>query len=155
VRGIITAMSKPVAELTDESFGVVPILRKGEQTLFLLIQHNAGHWAFPKGHAERGESDIEAARRELCEETGIASATLDESNVFEERYTKTWRGDARRLVRKTVRYYIGEVDSPRVQVQEAEIQNHKWVTIDEARKLITYSESRRLLEEVAKHLKLI
>ena len=134
---------------------MIPILRKGEQTLFLLIQHNAGHWAFPKGHAERGESDIEAARRELSEETGIASATLDESRIFEERYTKTWRGDARKLVRKTVRYYVGEVDNPRVKVQEEEIQNYKWATVDEARKLITYSESRRLLEEAAKYLKLI
>lgn len=147
-------MSKLPTELTDESFGVIPIFRSGEQILFLLIQHNAGHWAFPKGHAEEDETDLEAARRELGEETGIFDAVLNEERVFQECYTKTWRGDARRLVRKTVRYYMGEVDSTRVKVQEAEIQSFRWVTLDEARRMITYSESRKLLEEAARFLAL-
>jgi 8-oxo-dGTP pyrophosphatase MutT (NUDIX family) len=128
------------------------VLRKDAETLFLLIQHNAGHWAFPKGHAEKGESEIDAALRELEEETGIADVELDTRRVFEERYIKTFRGDARRLVRKTVRYYIGEVASPRVKVQVEEIQDHRWATTAEARKLITYSESRRMLEEAAAYL---
>ncbi len=147
-------MSKLPAELTDESYGVIPIFRSGGQILFLLIQHNAGHWAFPKGHAEDGETDIEAARRELGEEAGIFDAVLNEERVFQECYTKTWRGDARRLVRKTVRYYMGEVDSTRVKVQEEEIQSFRWVTLDEARRMITYSESRKLLEEAARFLAL-
>ncbi len=148
-------MSKNVAELTDASFGVIPIYKRGEQLLFLLIQHNAGHWAFPKGHAENDETDLQAARREFSEETGIEDVTLDEDRIFEECYTKTLRGDARRLVRKTVRYFLGEVKNPRVEVQESEIQAFKWATVDEARKMITYSESRRLFDEVARHLKLL
>jgi 8-oxo-dGTP pyrophosphatase MutT (NUDIX family) len=145
-------MTKAPVELTDEAFGVIPILRKAEGTLFLLIQHNAGHWAFPKGHAENGETEIEAALRELGEETGITDVELDTRRVFEERYTKTLRGDARRLVRKTVRYYIGSVASSRVKVQVEEIKDHRWVTSAEARKLITYSESRKLLEEADEYL---
>jgi bis(5'-nucleosidyl)-tetraphosphatase len=145
-------MPKDPVELTDEAFGVIPVLRKDEDTLFLLIQHNAGHWAFPKGHAERGESEIETALRELGEETGITDVELDTRRVFEERYTKTFRGDARRLVRKTVRYFIGTVASSRVKVQAEEIKDHRWVTSDEARKLITYSESRKMLEEADRYL---
>jgi bis(5'-nucleosidyl)-tetraphosphatase len=139
-------------ELTDEAFGVIPILRKDDNTLYLLIQHNAGHWAFPKGHAEKGESDIEAALRELSEETGITDVELDTQRFFEERYVKTFRGDARRLVRKTVRYYIGSVASTRVKIQDDEIQDHRWVTSIEARKLITYSESRKLFDEADRYL---
>ena len=97
---------------------------------------------------------ISRSRRELGEETGIFDAVLNEERVFQECYTKTWRGDARRLVRKTVRYYMGEVDSTRVKVQEAEIQSFRWVTLDEARRMITYSESRKLLEEAARFLAL-
>ncbi len=145
-------MSKSPDELTDEAFGVIPVFKEPGQTLFLLIQHNAGHWAFPKGHAEKGETEVETALRELAEEAGITDVELDTSRVFQERYTKTWRGNARRLVVKTVRYYIGTVANQRVNIQAAEIQSHRWATADEARKMITYSESRKLLEEAARYL---
>ncbi len=141
-------------ELFDEAFGVIPILRRGTSVLFLVIQHNAGHWAFPKGHAERGEDEITAARRELFEETGIRNIVLDERHVFQETYTKTVRGSLR-IVRKTVHYYLGTVTDMAVRLQPEEIRDHRWVTFDEARKLITYFESRRLLEEAARHLKLL
>jgi len=37
----------------------------------LLILDRYGRWAFPKGHVEGGESDVQAAKREVREETGI------------------------------------------------------------------------------------
>jgi len=138
-------------ELTDEAFGVIPILRQGTAVLFLVIQHNAGHWAFPKGHAERGEDEATAALRELFEETGIRDVTLDRSRIFVEQYTKSTRGSAR-LVRKTVRYFLGTVADPTVRLQPEEIRDHRWVTFAEARKLITYAQSRRLLEDAAQAL---
>ena len=54
-------------EFEERSFGVVPVWKDVDgRVLFLLIQHHSGHWAFPKGHAHIGETDIEAAlRREL------------------------------------------------------------------------------------------
>ena len=38
----------------------------------LLIRHmNGGHWAFPKGHVEKDETEEQTARREILEETGL------------------------------------------------------------------------------------
>lgn len=39
--------------------------------LVLLIQDRRGIWTLPKGHVDEGESDEEAAVREVAEETGI------------------------------------------------------------------------------------
>jgi 8-oxo-dGTP pyrophosphatase MutT (NUDIX family) len=62
---------------TDFSCGVIPWrLTPGGEREYLLIQHNAGHWSFPKGHPEAGEDDLVAARRELAEETGIEAVEL-------------------------------------------------------------------------------
>ena len=38
---------------------------------YLLLHYPIGHWDFPKGHVEKWESDVEAAKREVLEETGI------------------------------------------------------------------------------------
>jgi len=135
-------------EPVDEAFGVIPIFRRGSSVLFLVIQHNAGHWAFPKGHADPDEDGISAARRELFEETGIRDVALDLSRLFVENYVKTTRNG--RSMRKTVRYYLGVVTDPTVRLQPEEIRDHRWAALDEARKLITYAESRRLLEEAAR-----
>jgi 8-oxo-dGTP pyrophosphatase MutT (NUDIX family) len=141
-------------ESVDEAFGVIPILRRGSSVLFLVIQHNAGHWAFPKGHADPDEDGISTALRELFEETGIRSVTLDLDRIFIENYVKTARNSGR-AIRKTVRYYLGTVDDPTVRLQPEEIRDHRWATLDEARKLITYAESRRLLEDAARAMGII
>ncbi len=145
-------MPKHTEEYTDESFGVIAVHQNGETLRFLIIQHNAGHWAFPKGHAERDETAKQAALREFREETGVKDVTLFDDRIFEERYTKTLPGNAKKLVRKTVQYFVGQVENTKVKVQPEEIQDYRWATLEEARKLITYSESRRLLEEAAKYL---
>ena len=42
-----------------------------EKDKVLLIQHIKGHWGFPKGHVEVGETERETAIREAKEETNL------------------------------------------------------------------------------------
>ena len=37
----------------------------------LVIQQKEGHWGFPKGHVEEGETEVETAIREIKEETNL------------------------------------------------------------------------------------
>ena len=46
-----------------------------------------GHWGFPKGHQDAGESEKETAIRELKEETGIDAVNLLEDKTFTEHYS--------------------------------------------------------------------
>jgi len=133
----------------DEAFGVVPIFSKGSHYLFLLIQHNAGHWGFPKGHADPGETAVEAAHREFREETGISTYRLLEDVSFSENYLYTRRGQR---FEKTVIYFPAFVESKQVIFQTEEIQAFSWESFEGAIARLTFEGSKQVLTSVHQFL---
>jgi len=143
---------KPIKR--DIAFGIVPIFIPAAATLedvdffeYLVVQHHAGHWGFPKGHAEGNETPEESACREFVEETGIAArdftvlpgANLQESYRIEKRT---------RSVDKTVTYFPARVWTRTVTVQEAEIQAYAWGTYRETLDRLTFDANKKVLREV-------
>ena len=56
----------------EKSCGAIVYRRYHGNIQILLIKHiNSGHWSFPKGHVEFGETEPETAIREIMEETNI------------------------------------------------------------------------------------
>ena len=59
----------------EKSCGAV-IYRENDGIEILLLKHkNGGHWAFPKGHVEKKETDEEKGKNYLYKESGELSAT--------------------------------------------------------------------------------
>ncbi|WP_416670873.1 bis(5'-nucleosyl)-tetraphosphatase [Egbenema bharatensis] len=135
--------------MKDAAFGIVPVHRHPAGDRFLLIQHHAGHWGFPKGHADPGETAQETAQREFEEETGIQDYRLLET-AFVEQYQFQQQG---KTIEKTVTYFPAIVQSETVTYQEAEIQAYAWLPYDAALETITFEQSKQLLVKVADYLK--
>jgi bis(5'-nucleosidyl)-tetraphosphatase len=135
--------------MKDAAFGIVPILRSAAEWQFLLIQHHAGHWGFPKGHAEAGETAIETALRELWEETGVQPDGVLEDTPFVEEYCFEKNGER---VEKTVTYFVGWVQSEKVECQVQEIQAYAWVNFETAMGQITFEQGQSLLQRVYTYL---
>jgi|ERR1700735_3742496 8-oxo-dGTP diphosphatase len=61
---------------TRPIIGILALVRRGDR--FLLVRRakppNQGYWGFPGGVQELGETVLEAAERELAEETGVRAA---------------------------------------------------------------------------------
>lgn len=135
----------------DFSCGVIPYQMVDGERQFLLIQHKAGHWSFPKGHPEKGESDLETARRELEEETGIARVELDEDHPFKEKYKFTKRSGKR--VKKKVLYFVGEVGPGQtIRLQEAEVSDYAWADAEQTLERMSFDEGRALMRDVLDYL---
>ncbi|HSX14022.1 MAG TPA: NUDIX domain-containing protein [Chlamydiales bacterium] len=129
----------------EESFGVIPLRKKHDEWEVFIIQHSKGHyWGFPKGHSEDDETPIEAAYRELKEETNLDPIGALRTDPFVEQYQFTLRGER---ISKRVSYFLTEVTGD-VILQNAEISNGIWLPIEEAIEKVTHSEGKSILSQV-------
>ena len=127
----------------NQAFGIIPLREKNRAWETLLVKHQKGHWAFPKGHPEPGEMPQETALRELKEETGLKVKHLLPKEPLKEFYIFKQEG---KLVEKTVTYYLAEVEGE-VTLQREELEACRWLSFGEAAKLATFPESKKLAEK--------
>lgn len=136
---------------SDESFGVIPVRGEPGAYEFLLIQHKAGHWGFPKGHADPGETPIETALRELTEETGLSVEALRDRPGFEESYVFTKLKSGKRVL-KRVTFYVGRVGPGEPVPCPKEVRGVAWGDAASTRARLTFDEGRALFDQVLAYL---
>lgn len=131
------------------SFGIIPIKKVGAQYLLLLIHELGGYWGFPKGHSEPGETNIETAMRELCEETGV-----DECDIIDDfSHTKKYSFNKNdQQIEKEVVFYLGIVNEEKEILQNNEVQEAKWLSFEDASEKIPQKEDQQMLKEVQDYL---
>jgi diadenosine hexaphosphate hydrolase (ATP-forming) len=130
-------------EQTRYAAGAIVYRRTPEGLRFLLITDAYGHWTFPKGHLEAGESSATAACREVAEETGVVGQLGAHIDTIVYSVTKKGRTFAKR-----VDWYLLETTSDRVVLQTEEgISAFQWETTDEVAALLGYPQ---LLETFTK-----
>lgn len=107
----------------------------------ILVVHRPRYddWTFPKGKNEPGEDSIEAALREVIEETGQHPHPV--SMVGETSYPVDG-------IPKLVRWYGMRVAEPGPFVPNSEVDEIRWLDPDEVPDLLSYDHDRKLFEKV-------
>lgn len=125
----------------EKSCGAI-VYRKfhGNTELLLIKNANGGHWSFPKGHVEPGETEEETALREIKEETDIDVALIP---GFREVITYTPKKD----ICKDVIYFLGKALTYDYTPQESEVAQIKWVEINHANSILNYDNDRQLVNK--------
>jgi bis(5'-nucleosidyl)-tetraphosphatase len=120
-------------EHTILSAGVVVVRRGGDVWKYLLLRAY-DYWDFPKGVVEAGEDPLEAARREVEEETGLTELTFRWGHGFSE--TEPYGKG------KIARYYVAETTQDEIvlpispELGHPEHHEYRWAGYQEARKLL-------------------
>lgn len=111
----------------QRSAGGVVFRGVGSAARVLLIQDRFGRWTFPKGHIEPGETAEQAAVREIREETGCAGRIVAPLGQMSYRFQTPLAP-----VEKSVEFFLVETESVDLRPQPGEVEEARWVTVDEA-----------------------
>ena len=126
----------------EKSCGCIVTNEKNE---ILLVHHNAGHWDFPKGHIENGETEEQTAIREVKEETNI-------DIIINNKYRYTTSYSPKENVMKEVVYFLAQNIDEDKKPQLEEVSEVKWFTLEEAMNTITYENSKEILNKLKKDI---
>lgn len=124
----------------------------GSDGRIALVQQHNNSWSFPKGGLEAGESELEAARREIFEETGLQGLQLVGELGSYERYSIALDGKSENpdwgLRRRTFFLFTTTETEFRADAHDEEITDVRWVSVDEALALLSHPKDREFLESV-------
>jgi 8-oxo-dGTP pyrophosphatase MutT (NUDIX family) len=121
---------------------------------FLLLYKRGNYWNFPKGHFEPGERTIDAALRELEEETGIKKSELrivPNFRAYERFYFKI----GRQGIYDTVILFLAETHKAEVRIAPREHSGFAWFLYHDALQAVgkQYTDTRKVLKQARDFLR--
>jgi len=133
--------------LHEKSCGAIVYRKSHGNIEILLIKHiNSGHWSFPKGHVEAGETEVETAKREIMEETSI-------DVMIDPTFRETVTYSPRRDTLKVVVYFLAKAKNVDFVPQEDEIAEIRWVDIVHANNVLSYENDKNIVTKARAAIK--
>ena len=132
----------------ERSAGAI-VFRRGNNTEYLLLHYETGHWEFPRGNIEKGETEHEAARREIREETGITDITFLDG--FKETSVWFFRREGK-TIHKEATYFLAETTQDNVTISH-EHQDYIWLSFEQAMEKVTFKNAKEILQKAEAFLK--
>jgi phosphoribosylformimino-5-aminoimidazole carboxamide ribotide isomerase len=121
--------------LRRRSAGIIPYRNTEHGPEFLLLFNLFfEQWQFPRGGVATHETDLECARREFVEETGLVIRKLHEDCRVELHYTANIRNYE---IERTLVYFLAEVDTGEICFGDEDHCEATWVGPQEAWELLT------------------
>lgn len=127
----------------EKSAGAIVFRRENNKIKYLLIQYGWGHWEFPRGLIEKGESLEETARREIKEEVGIEDIKFIPG--FKEWFKFFFKLKGKNIM-KIATFLLAETKTKEVKLSH-EHKDYVWLEYEEALKKLTFKNSKEVLKK--------
>lgn len=114
---------------------------------YLVIKQSHGHWGFPKGHVQEGETEEQTALREIREETGLNVEIIE---GFSE---SLFYIDHVNHVRKAAVYFLCRAKSSEVKLLADDVVDYAWLRYGDALEKLTHGDTKQLLKKAELFLK--
>ena len=135
----------------ETSCGCIVLNDKNEVLLEREISRNGDRfWAFPKGHMEAGETEIQTAIRETKEEVGLDVEIFDEGPI-----TNNYFLHDGKVLKRVPHFLARPVGEAKIRLQAEEVEQARFMSLDEARALADFEYTRITIDEVKERMGLV
>ena len=118
----------------------------GFKRFVLMIKHSReGHYSFPKGHVEAGETEIMTAEREVFEETAVKIR-------INERFRQPVYYRPKPGVKKQVVYFVAFTKQTEVTPREGEVAIAEWIPVENAVECLVHNNDKRVFENALSYV---
>lgn len=137
--------------MKEISAGAIVFRKEKHENKFLLLEYNYKNrfWDFPKGNIEKDESEIDTAKREVKEETGIKELIIVPE--FREKISYVYKKENKTIFKEVI-FYLAETKERKIKISEEHL-NYNWLNYEEALKTLTYPTAKNILKKADEFLK--
>lgn len=111
----------------------------------LMLRKTNGDWVLPKGRIEENESSMQAAIREVKEETGIKAVIENYIDTTNFKFKNIWTNNE--IVSKDVEWYLMKKRGGNLIPQKEEgFVEAKFIHVDKVDELIKYKDEKEIIK---------
>jgi 8-oxo-dGTP pyrophosphatase MutT (NUDIX family) len=136
--------SRRTANAPPREFSAGGVVVRGDEVAVIVPTRRAADGsrvlALPKGHVDPGETPLEAAEREVREETGVVAEPVCE--LGESRY---WYRRDGLTIGKTVTFYLFKYVEGDTGDHDEEVEEARWMPLSEAQTQLTHAAEREMV----------
>ena len=129
--------------------GGIVINRKQEVA---IVNQNHDSWSLPKGHIDTGESNLQTAKREIYEETGIVDLKLIKYVGEYDRYRIALDGGEDKSELKTIYIFLFHSNQQELKPIDPNNPEAKWIQYNKIQNLLTHPKDKEFYIKVISNL---
>ncbi len=132
------------------SAGGILFWKNGKEIFVCIVKRKGKNvWILPRGRVETNENMENTVVREVKEETGVISKVIRKIGVIKYNYYSPFD---RLFYDKEVHFYLLKITKHEKFVPNQEIQDMKWVSIQDALSILSYEKEKEILLKALKYI---
>lgn len=129
------------------------IILNSRSEIVLVKEHpNGDSWSFPKGHIEENETPLDAAKREVYEETGLSVLEFIKDLGSYKCYVLNEKGEEDKSKPKVVYLFLFSTTKPELHMIDNNIADAKWFKQEDVAIKLKSPSSRKYFLKILKDI---